>query len=112
MTTLQAYNHEKSRAPTQGDVVLIVDDRKKRHLWKMGRVLNLYPGKDGRVRVARVKVGGSSMLRPIQRLVPLEVVQDMKSVTPVDSSESPAEATKPTSLLRRSQRQRHAVHRY
>ena len=34
---------------------------------------SLYPGKDSKSRVARIKISASSMLRPIQRLVPLEV---------------------------------------
>ena len=39
----------------------------------MGVVLETIPGKDGESRVARVKTTRGIMLRPFQRLFPLEV---------------------------------------
>ena len=32
------------------DVVLIYDEKQPRHLWRMGKVENLIPGRDGSVR--------------------------------------------------------------
>lgn len=56
-----------------GDIVLVGDDNKKRQDWKLGRILELHPGKDGHAHVADVKTSHSVLLRPLQRLYPLEV---------------------------------------
>lgn len=56
-----------------GDIVLIGSDIKKRIDWPLGRVTELYPGKDGVVRVAKIKTASSEFIRPVQRLYPLEV---------------------------------------
>jgi hypothetical protein len=59
--------------PKEGDIVLIGADNKKRYEWPLGKVLELMPGKDGVVRVARVKTSKGILLRPLQRLYLLEV---------------------------------------
>ena len=41
-----------------GDVVLISSPNKSRHLWQMGRVTELLPGRDGVVRIVRVMQPG------------------------------------------------------
>ncbi|XP_021947712.1 uncharacterized protein LOC110845573 [Folsomia candida] len=72
----QLVQRGKSQNPLSfkiGDVVLIGDDNKKRLEWPMGRITYLYPGKDGIIRVARVKTATNQFLRPLQRLIPLEV---------------------------------------
>ena len=43
-----------------GDIVLIKNDSTSRVFWKMGKVEELIPGKDGKVRAAVVKVGRST----------------------------------------------------
>lgn len=55
-----------------GDVVLIASDMKKRIDWPMARIKELYPGKDGHIRVVRLKTAGGELIRPIQKLIPLE----------------------------------------
>ncbi len=68
--------HGKSRKSPKvrvGDVVLIGCDQKKRIDWPMGLVEEVLPGKDGHVRVARVKTAGGILLRPVQRLYQLEI---------------------------------------
>lgn len=54
-----------------GDVVIVESD-KPRMLWKLGRIQNLYKGKDGIERIADVKTEGSVIKRAIQSLYPLE----------------------------------------
>ena len=39
----------------------------------MARVIELLPGKDNRVRVVRLRTSHGELLRPIQRVYPLEV---------------------------------------
>ena len=55
------------------DIVLIYDEKQPRHLWRMGRVKALIPGRDGRTRGAEVKIGktGALLRRPVNRLYPL-----------------------------------------
>jgi hypothetical protein len=57
------------------------DELAPRAQWRIGRVLKLVKGRDGLVRGAKLKVlvkGGaqSSVHRPLQRLIPFEIVQD------------------------------------
>ena len=41
--------------------------------WPLGRIVEVYQGKDGHVRVAKVQVGKSQLTRPILKLCPLEL---------------------------------------
>ncbi|GFV92471.1 integrase catalytic domain-containing protein [Trichonephila clavipes] len=59
-----------------GDIVLIGTDDKKRLHWLLGRVLELFPGKDGIIRLVKLRTERGDMLRPIQRLYPLEVTSN------------------------------------
>lgn len=56
-----------------GDVVLVEDQNKKRSCWSLARITELIKGKDGLNRLARIKVGDSELLRPVQRLYLLEL---------------------------------------
>ncbi|GFX52971.1 bel12-ag transposon polyprotein [Trichonephila clavipes] len=60
----------------EGDIVLIGTDDKKRLHWLLGRVLELFPGKDGIIRLVKLRTERGDMLRPIQRLYPLEVTSN------------------------------------
>jgi len=54
-----------------GDDVLVGADNKKRFQWPLGKILEIIPGKDDKVRVARVKTATGILLRPVQRLYSL-----------------------------------------
>ncbi|XP_015765556.1 PREDICTED: uncharacterized protein LOC107344425 [Acropora digitifera] len=41
--------------------------------WPLARVIEVYPGEDGRVRVAKVQVGRNTLTRSISKLCPLEI---------------------------------------
>ena len=86
---LSEYHRSKSTPIVVNDVVFIADDNRKRQSWRLGRVAELYPGRDGKCRVAKVQVGQSSMLRPIQRLVPLEVAKEHVEPPAVDAEPQP-----------------------
>ncbi|KMQ82170.1 hypothetical protein RF55_23922, partial [Lasius niger] len=60
----------------EGDLVLIETDNLKRLDWPLAKVLKIFPGKDGKCRVARLKTKGGEILRPYQRLCPLELQND------------------------------------
>ncbi|KAJ8964444.1 hypothetical protein NQ317_013854 [Molorchus minor] len=59
-----------------GEVVLIGSDNEKRLNWPLGRVAELITGKDGQVRLARVDTARGQLLRPVQRIYPLELNND------------------------------------
>lgn len=62
-----------SRALKVGDVVYVGNHRMKRRHWKLGLVTKVFPGKDGRIRVAEIKIGTKSFVRALQNLIPLEL---------------------------------------
>ena len=62
----------KDIAVTPGDVVIVEVEDRKRLDWPLGVVKDVYPGRDGKVRTALVKVKNGEILRPIQRLFLLE----------------------------------------
>ncbi|XP_055936594.1 uncharacterized protein LOC129966206 [Argiope bruennichi] len=60
-----------------GDVVLVGNDNQKRINWPLGRVTEIIPGKEGITRLVRLKTALGEILRPIQRLFPLEITYDV-----------------------------------
>ena len=61
-----------------GDIVYVYDEKIKRQLWNTGRIKELLPGRDGQVRSAIVRTMDKSkkpvnLIRPVQKLIPLEV---------------------------------------
>ena len=55
-----------------GKIVLIRDDNISRNVWKMGRIVEQFIGKDGLVRACKLKTSNGYIRRPIQRLALLE----------------------------------------
>ncbi|OXA64746.1 Pro-Pol polyprotein [Folsomia candida] len=70
---VQRGKEKKSPEFRVGDVVLIGSDDKRRIIWPMARILELIVGRDGHVRVAKLKTANGLLTRPLQRLFPLEV---------------------------------------
>ena len=64
--------HRERRNIQKGEVVLLISPDTPRGSWPMGRVVEIYPGDDGRVRVVKVQVGQGTLIRPISKLCPLE----------------------------------------
>jgi hypothetical protein len=71
---VEKKNQKSCPSPKVGDIVLVGQENKKRYEWPLGRILELFPGKDNKVRVARVKTTRGTLTRPVQRLYPLEVM--------------------------------------
>jgi hypothetical protein len=59
-----------------GDIVFVERDDQKRIFWPMARIVELFPGKDGVARMARLKTKSGELVRALQRLYPLEVSQE------------------------------------
>ena len=65
------WNKEDVRQLGVNDLVWIVDENVRRAHYKMGRVLEVYHGSDGRVRSALVKTEGGKLKRPVVKLAPM-----------------------------------------
>ena len=62
---------EEFRQLEANDLVWIVDENVERTHYKMGRVLEVYHGSDGRVRSALVKTEDGKLKRPVVKLAPM-----------------------------------------
>nr|XP_055025104.1 uncharacterized protein LOC129414995 [Misgurnus anguillicaudatus] len=75
LSTLQTRRKWQSDKPnlTKGSLVLIKVNQAKRNTWPIGRITEVFPSKDGRVRKVEVKValpdGVKVYLRPVTELV-------------------------------------------
>ncbi|XP_042577363.1 uncharacterized protein LOC122136841 [Cyprinus carpio] len=57
-----------------GDIVLIGDANMPRQTWKLGKIEELFPGRDGKVRSCAVRTStGTVLRRPVQLLYVLEI---------------------------------------
>ena len=65
------WKKEEVRQLEVNDLVWIVDENGKRAHYKMGRVLEVYHGSDGRVRSALVKTEDGKLKRPVVKLAPM-----------------------------------------
>ena len=63
----------KQRHLKEGDMVLIKGEEKNRGKWKIGVVYKLVPGRDGIVRVVRLRAGKSYLERPRRFLYPMDL---------------------------------------
>jgi hypothetical protein len=64
---------------TTGDIVLLIDEQTVRNSWPLGKVLDVYPGKDGLVRKLKVKTSTATLERPIDKCVLLEAVSSVET---------------------------------
>lgn len=77
---LQQLRSAHHRSPTNSsnfkinDVVLLHDQNASRLLWKLAKIVQLFPGRDGKIRACEIQLAnGLRTRRPIQLLYPLEV---------------------------------------
>ena len=60
----------------KGEVVIIKDDDRNRNKWKLAIVADLIAGRDGIVRVAKLRARKTTLERAVQQLYPLELTCD------------------------------------
>ncbi|GFR28622.1 DUF5641 domain-containing protein [Trichonephila clavata] len=70
---IQKQNYNQVREPQAGEMVLIGTDNKKRLFWPIAKIIELIPGRDGEIRTVRLKTQHGTVIRPVQRIFPLEV---------------------------------------
>ena len=68
----QIWQDTKSNVKV-GDLVLLLDENTPRRLWPLGLVVDVREGRDGLVRSVRVKTKSIELVRPISKIVSLEV---------------------------------------
>ena len=59
-----------------GEIVLLEVEDTKRQGWPMARVIQVVPGRDGKIRSLRLKTTSGEFVRPVQRIFPLEIHED------------------------------------
>ncbi|XP_071042994.1 uncharacterized protein [Parasteatoda tepidariorum] len=72
ISLLKQSRHSHQSPLEVGDMVLISSDNKKRVDWPLAKVIEIYKGRDGVSRVAKVKTQNGEIIRPFQRLFRLE----------------------------------------
>ncbi|XP_075167525.1 uncharacterized protein LOC142239617 [Haematobia irritans] len=61
-----------------GDLVLVFDERIPPGQWPLGRVTDVHPGADGRVRVVSLKSNGKVYKRPVSKIAVLPVKENFQ----------------------------------
>ena len=56
-----------------GDVVLVMSPDSPRSHWPLGKIIEVYHGKDGHVRVVKIQIGKKQLARPISKPCSLEL---------------------------------------
>lgn len=74
--TRRAKGHAEQPVLRIGSLVLICDDNLPRGQWRRGRVIEVYPGPDGRVRIALIKTADGELKRPVSKLAVLNVISE------------------------------------
>lgn len=69
---VRCKNKDTCTSLTEGHIVLLGQDNLKRLELPLAQVIKIFPGRDGVVRVAKVKTATGELTRPVQRLYPLE----------------------------------------
>ena len=79
--SIRGRSDNPSRTPKIGQIVLVKDPLKARYLWKMGRIDQMFPGRDGQIRSLEIKIVSNEndkrcaekIRRSPQMVVPLEL---------------------------------------
>ncbi|GFX11761.1 integrase catalytic domain-containing protein [Trichonephila clavipes] len=60
---IQKSNEKSLREPKVGETVLIGDDNKNRLFWPMAKIIELIPGRDGKIHTIKIKTHYGTLLR-------------------------------------------------
>ncbi|XP_054709178.1 uncharacterized protein LOC129218883 [Uloborus diversus] len=70
---IQRSKHKSKLNISVGDIVLVGSDNMKRINWPLGKVIEVIPSKEEVVRLVKLQTAHGQILRPVQRLYPLEI---------------------------------------
>ncbi|GFQ67791.1 integrase catalytic domain-containing protein [Trichonephila clavata] len=74
-------------------LVLVENPNKKRLYWSLAKVLELLQGRDGNIRTLKLKCGNAEIIRPVQRLFPLEIQPEELPIAAVGMERVPELST-------------------
>ncbi|GFT74835.1 DUF5641 domain-containing protein [Trichonephila clavipes] len=80
-------------------MVLIGNDNKKRLSWPIAKIIELIPGRDGEIRTVRLKTQHGTVIRPVQRIFPLEEQAIANSDKELKEESISVKSTKPEKVL-------------
>jgi hypothetical protein len=69
-----------NREPIPGEFVLIEDDL-PRSTWKVGKIIDVIPGRDGKIRTIVLKTSNGTLKRAVSQIYPLEITQNPEENT-------------------------------
>ncbi|GFR27261.1 DUF5641 domain-containing protein [Trichonephila clavata] len=96
---IQKQNDNRVREPRVGEMVLIGDDNKKRLSWPIAKIIELIPSRDGEIRTVRLKTQHGTVIRPVQRIFPLEVQAIANNAKGLKEESNSVQCTKPENDL-------------
>ncbi|GFT19368.1 integrase catalytic domain-containing protein [Trichonephila clavipes] len=96
---IQKQNANRVRESRIGEMVLIGNDNKKRLSWPIAKIIELIPGRDGEIRTVRLKTQHGTVIRPVQRIFPLEVQAIANSDKELKEESISVKSTKPEKVL-------------
>lgn len=70
-----------------GELVLIVEDNLPPAKWAIGRIIDVHPGDDGRVRVVTLRTKTSTFKRAVVKLARLPIDVEPDTAAPRSTSE-------------------------
>ena len=73
------WNVEK-RNVRVNDIVIVADSSAVRGKWIVGRVIEVYPDKDGKVRNIKVKTASGEYTRPVTKIAVIQPAEDVEAV--------------------------------
>ena len=85
---IQSKRIQSSHFPTAGDIVLVKDDI-PRGCWKLAKVVSPVSSRDGETRSAKLQLPSGRVIgRPLNLLYPLEITENVDTITPQSISSS------------------------
>ncbi|GFR19825.1 integrase catalytic domain-containing protein, partial [Trichonephila clavata] len=76
-----------------GEIVFVENPNKKSLYWPLAKVLELLPDRDGNIRTLKLKCGNAEIIRPVQRLFPLEIQPEELPIAIVGMERVPEPST-------------------
>ncbi|GFX23762.1 DUF5641 domain-containing protein [Trichonephila clavipes] len=96
---IQKQNDNRVREPRIGEMVLIGNDNRKRLSWPIAKIIELIPGRDGEIRTVGLKTQHGTLIRPVQRIFPLEVQAIANSDKELKEESISVKSNKPEKVL-------------
>ncbi|GFS92154.1 DUF5641 domain-containing protein [Trichonephila clavipes] len=79
--------------------MVLIGNNKKRLSWPIAKIIELIPGRDGEIRTVRLKTQHGTVIRPVQRIFPLEVQAIANSDKELKEESISVKSTKPQKVL-------------